>query len=206
VRRGHVKAKLLHQPREARRLTFGKVEHEPRQRRGVDDRMLERALEASTDEPGVERIVAVLDENGALGESQKCPSRIPEFGGADEHRAVDVVTLARVRVDGRATIHQRVEEGEWAVEAESLGPQLQDKERRIACRLDVDGDELGILQPCPRRQLGRIDSDLFPRYRLRSAAGFEKDRLRIHWGGANARRARRISSRVTALINKAATA
>jgi hypothetical protein len=31
--------------------------------------MLERALEASTHEPGVERIVAVLDENGTLRES-----------------------------------------------------------------------------------------------------------------------------------------
>jgi hypothetical protein len=187
-------------------LTFGKLEHKPRQRRGVDDRMLERALEASTDEPGVERIMAVLHEDSALGESEECPPRIPELGGADEHRAIDVVTLAGVRVDGRATIHQRVEEGEWPIETESLGSQLEDKEWRIACRLDVDGDELSVLEPRPRRKLGRIDGDLFPRHRLRGAAGFEKDRLRIHWGGANARRARRISSRVTARINKAATA
>jgi hypothetical protein len=109
--------------------------------------MLERALEATTDQPGVERIVAVLDENGALCESQERSPRISELGGADEHRAIDVVTLAGVRVDGRATIHQRVEEGEWPIETESLGSQLEDKEWRIACRLDVDGDELSVLQP-----------------------------------------------------------
>jgi hypothetical protein len=68
VRRGHVKAELLHQPRQPWRLTFRQVEHQPGERGGVDDRMLEWALETSTNEPGVERIVAVLDENGALRE------------------------------------------------------------------------------------------------------------------------------------------
>jgi hypothetical protein len=115
MRWGHVKAKLLNQSSQPWRLTFRKVEHEPCERRGVDDRMLERALEATTDQPGVERIVAVLDENGALCESQERPPRISELGGADEHRAIDVVTLFRVRVDRRATIHQRVEKSKRAV-------------------------------------------------------------------------------------------
>jgi hypothetical protein len=161
-------------------LTFGQVEHEPRERCGVDDRVLEWTLEASTNEPGVERIVAVFDEHGALCESKESPPRISELGGADEHRAVDVVTLFRVGVDRRAAIHQRVEEGKRAVETESLGPQLQDQERRIACGLDVNGDELGVLQSRPRRELGCIDGDLFPRHRLRCTARLEKDRLRSH--------------------------
>jgi hypothetical protein len=91
-----------------------------------------------------------------------------------------VVPLARVGVDRRAAIHQRVEEGKRAIETESLGSQLQDQERRVACRLDVDGDELGVLQACLRRQLRRIDGDLLPRYRLHCAARLEKDRLGIH--------------------------
>jgi hypothetical protein len=66
---GDIKSELLHQARQPWCLTFGEVEHEPRQRRGVDDRMLERALEASTNEPGVKRIVAVFDEDGALSET-----------------------------------------------------------------------------------------------------------------------------------------
>jgi hypothetical protein len=117
-----------------------------------------------------------------------------------------VVALFRVRVDRRAAIHQRVEEGKRAVEPESLRPQLQDQERRVTCCLDVDGDELGVLQPCARRQLGGINGDLLPRYRLHCAARLEEDLLGGHWAGAKARRARRISSGVTALINKAATA
>jgi hypothetical protein len=65
----HVKSELLHQARQPRSLAFRQVQYQPGQRRGVDDRMLERALEASTNEPGVKCIVAVFDENGALGES-----------------------------------------------------------------------------------------------------------------------------------------
>jgi hypothetical protein len=142
--------------------------------------MFEWALEATTNEPGVERIVAVFDENSALGEAEECPSGVPELGRADEHRAIDVVTLARVRVDWRAAIHQRVEEGKRAVETESLSAELQNQEGRVARRLDVDGDELGVLQPGLRRQLGCIDGDLFPRNRLRRAPRLKKDRLRIH--------------------------
>jgi hypothetical protein len=85
VRRRHVETELLHQARQPRRLTFGKVEHEPGQRRRVDDRMLEWTFEAATNEPGVERIMAVLDENRAVSESQERPARIPELGCADEH-------------------------------------------------------------------------------------------------------------------------
>ena len=83
--RGHVKAELLHQPRQPRRLTFGEVEHKPCQRRGVDDWMLEWTFEAATNQPRVERIVAVFDENSALGEAEERPSRVPELGRADEH-------------------------------------------------------------------------------------------------------------------------
>jgi hypothetical protein len=72
--------------------------------------VLERGLEASPDEPGVEGIVAVLDQNSALSKTQEGPARVPELGGADEHRTVDVVSPARIRIDGRAAVDQRVEE------------------------------------------------------------------------------------------------
>jgi hypothetical protein len=91
-----------------------------------------------------------------------------------------VVALARVGIDWRAAIHQRVEESERAVETESLGTKLKNKEGRIACGFDVDGDELGLVQSCVGRQLGRIDGDFLPRYRLGGAARLEKDRLGNH--------------------------
>jgi hypothetical protein len=68
VGRRYVESQLLHKAGQAWSLALGEVEHEPGKCRGVDDRMLERAFEASSHQPGVESVVAVLDENRALGE------------------------------------------------------------------------------------------------------------------------------------------
>jgi hypothetical protein len=206
VGRRHVQTELLHQPRQPRGLPFGKVENEPGQRRGVDDRMLQWALKPATDEPRVEGVVAVLNENGALSKPQEGPTRIPEFRRSDQHGAVDVVALACVGIDRRAAVDEGVEEGQWTVETEALGAELQDQERRVARGLDVDRDELSVLQPGPRRELGCIDGDLLPRHRLGRTARLEEDRLRNHRAGAKARRAKRISSGVTALSSKTAAA
>src|ERR1700674_3854430 len=109
------------------------------------------------------------------------------------------MSLAGVRIDWRAAVDQRVEKGKRAVETESLSAKLQDEERRRPCRLDVDRDELGGLQPGLRSQLRCIDGDLLPQYGLHGATRLEEDRLRGHGAGARARRAKRISSVVTAL-------
>jgi hypothetical protein len=168
--------------------------------------MLERALETATDEPRVEGVVAVLNEDRALGEPEKRPARIPELRRADQHRAVDVMALARIRIDGGAAVDQSVEEGKRAVETESLGTELEDQEWRVARRLHIDGDELGGIQRSLRTQVGCIDGDLLPGHRLRRAARLEKDRLLHQGAGARARLARRISSGVTAFSINAATA
>ena len=112
MRWSHVKAELLDQARQAWRLALGQVEDEARQRGGVDDRMLERALQPPADQPRVERVMAVLDEDRSLGETEESPARVLEFRRPDEHRAVDVVALFGVRVDGCAAVDQRVEEGQ----------------------------------------------------------------------------------------------
>jgi hypothetical protein len=109
VGRRHVEAQLLHQPGETGGLTLGQLEHEPGQRGGVDDRMLQRTFEPATYQPGVEGVVAVLDEDGALGEAKEGAPRIAELGRSDQHRTVDVVALLRVGVDRRAAIDERVE-------------------------------------------------------------------------------------------------
>ena len=202
--RRDVESELLHQPGQPGSLAFGQLEHQPGQRRSVDDRMLKRTLKATTDEPGVEGVVAVLDEHRALSESQERPARVAELRRADQHRAIDVMPLVGVGIDRRAAVDQRVEECKRAVELKSLGAELKDKKGRIARRLDVDGDELRDLQPGLRRQLGCIDGDLLPRHRLRRVARFEEKRLRGHGDGINARWAQRISSAVTALSNRAA--
>jgi hypothetical protein len=186
VRRGDVEAELLHEPRQARRLTLGQVHDETGKRGGVDDRMLERALQATTDEPRVEGVVAVLYENRALRKPQKCAARVPELRRADEHRALDVVTPARIRVDGGAAVDERVEERQRAGEREPFGPDLQHEEWGVACRLHIQRHELGVFESRARTHLGRVHRDLLPRHRLDGATWFEEYRLGGHETNASA--------------------
>src|SRR5258708_10431543 len=167
--------------------------------------MLEWALQAATNKPCVERVMAVLDEHGALRESQKRTAGVPEFRRADQHRAIDVMALFRVWIDGCPAIDQRVEERERGVEGEPLRSKLQDQEGSVAGRLDVERDELGLFQPSQRPNLGCVDRDLLPRHQLHRATGLEVQRLRAHRASASARRAHPISSRPRARSSKTAT-
>jgi hypothetical protein len=72
--------------------------------------VLERGFETSPDEPGVEGIVAVLDQHRALSKTQKSAPGVPELGSADQHGTVDVVAPPRIGIDGRAAVDQGVEE------------------------------------------------------------------------------------------------
>jgi hypothetical protein len=195
VRRSHIQAELFDQPRQAGRLAHREVEHETRERGGVDDRMLEGALEPAAHEPRVERVVAVLHQHRAVGEAQEGPPGVAEVRRADEHRPIDVVPPLGVRVDRCPAIDEGVEEGERPVEAKALGAELQDQEGRVACGLDVEGDELSVFETGLGPDLRGVDGDLLPWHRLRRAARLEKEGLGAHqraW--ASARRAQLISS------------
>ena len=85
MRRRDVERKLLDQARKPGRLPPRQVEDQPRESRGVDDRMHERTLEPATDEPRVERVVTVLDEHRALREPEKAAPGVLELRRADEH-------------------------------------------------------------------------------------------------------------------------
>jgi len=201
-----VKLQLLHEAGQARSLALGEIEHQPRQRRCVDDRVLERALQPPPYQPGVEGIVAVLDEDGALSEAQERPAGVPELRCANQHRAVDLVALLGVRIDGRPAVDKGVEERQRTGQLESLGAKLEHQEWGVARRLNVDGDELGIVQGRLRAELRRVHGNLFPLHELCRTARLEKERLRSHRDKANARRANRISSALIALSSRAATA
>jgi len=202
-----VEAELFHEPGEAGRLSLGQLENEPRERGCVDDRMLEWAFQPAPDQPGVERVMAVLDQHGAMREAEEGPPRIPELGGPDEHRAIDVMAAACIWIDGGAAVDQRVEERKGAAELEPLRPDLEDEERSVAGRLDVQGDELGVFEQCVRAQLGRIDRDLLPGHRLRRAARLEHHPPISHQrASASALRAKAISSDVIARSSRAAPA
>ena len=200
-----VEPELVDEAAQARNLTLWDLEDEPGQRARVDDRVLERALQAAADEPGVEGVVAVFHEHSALREAEECASRVLEDRRADQHRAVDVVTPARVRVDGRAAIDKRVEEGQRAVQAKSLSPQLEHEKRRVARGLDVEGHELRFVQRRLRAHFGRVDSDLLPGHRGGRATGLEVQGLRAHRAAINARRAQLTSWVLTARSRSTAT-
>jgi len=110
--RRNVEPELLHQPGQAGSLAFWKVQHKPGQRRGIDDRMLQRTFEAATHEPRIEGVVAVLDEDSALGETKECPAGVAKLWCSYQHRPVNVVPLFGIRVDGGAAVDKGVEEGQ----------------------------------------------------------------------------------------------
>ncbi|HXC77460.1 MAG TPA: hypothetical protein VNU19_10445 [Candidatus Acidoferrum sp.] len=76
--------------------------------------MRQRAFQAATHQPAVEGIVAVLDQDSALGEPKERPAGITKLRRADQHRPVDVVALLGVGVDRRAAVDERVEKGQRA--------------------------------------------------------------------------------------------
>jgi hypothetical protein len=205
VSRRHVEAELLHQPCQTGGLALLKLEHEPGEGRGVDDRVLERAFEPPAHQPGVECVVAVLDENCAMGESKKRPSCVAKFWRADQHRTVDVVPLLGIGVDRRPAIDERVEEGKRAGQLESFGAQLEHQERGVPRRLHIDGDELGVVKRRLRAKLRRVDRDLLPGNRLRRPSRLEVNGLHDR-RPSNAARRNCISWRVIALRSTTAAA
>jgi hypothetical protein len=64
----HPDLKQLHEARQAGRLARRQLQHQPAERGGVHHRVLERAAEPAAEDPGVEGVVAVLDQHRAAGE------------------------------------------------------------------------------------------------------------------------------------------
>ena len=79
-----------------------------------------------------------------------------------------------------------------------LGADLKDKERCVSSGLDVESHELGFVQEGLRADLWRVYGDLLPGHHLSGSARLQEHRLRRHGARASARRAKRISSAVTA--------
>jgi hypothetical protein len=198
VGRLDVDAEVGDQPGQPGHLALRKLHDKAGQRGRVDDRVLERALEATTDQPRVECVVAVLHEHGAVGETQEGAARVLEHGRADEHRAVDVVALAGVGVDRGTAVDERVEKRERAIEREALSAQLEHQEWSVPGGLHVEGDELSVVERSERPDLGRVDRDLLPRHRRCRASGLQVERFSAHRASTSARLAHRISSFVTA--------
>jgi hypothetical protein len=153
----------LDQAGQAGSLAGGQLQDQTGQGGGVDDRVLEGCAQPASHQPGIEGVVAVLDQDGAPGEAQEGPPGVAELGRADQHLAVDQVAAAGVGVDRRPAVDQGVEEGQGAGEPESLGPDLQDQEGAVAGGLHVQGHELGLLQERLRTHLG-LHQEVLPEH------------------------------------------
>jgi hypothetical protein len=200
--RSDVDAEVGDQPGEARHLALRQFHDQAREGGRVDDRVLQWAFQAAADQPGVECVVTVLHEHRAMGKAQESTPGILEHGRADKHGAIDVVPPFRVRVDGRPAVDERVEERERALQRETLRAQLEHEERRVAGRLDVEGDELRLVERRQRTHFGRVDRDLLPGHERGGSARFQIERLMplvgTHRAMTSARRAHAISSMDTA--------
>jgi len=177
MRGSDVQAEVRDEPAQPRDLAFGNFHDQSRKRGGVDDRMLERTFQPAPDEPRVEGVVAVLHQHRSVSESKECAARVLEDRRADEHRAIDLMTLPRVRIDRRAAIDQSVEERQSAFEGEALCSKLEDKKGRVACGLDVERHELSFVEGGERSDLRGVDRNLLPRHQRGGASGLEEKRL-----------------------------
>jgi hypothetical protein len=102
----------LHQPRQPRRLAGRQLENQPAERSRVHDRVLERPGETAAEDPGVEGVVAVLDQDSAPGEMEEGAAGVAELGRVDQHLALDQVPAPGVGVDRSPGVNQGVEEAE----------------------------------------------------------------------------------------------
>jgi len=100
----------LDQPGEPGCLAAGQLEHQPAKGRRVDDLVLERPGEASPQDPGVEGVVAVLDQDRSACEVEERPPGVAELRGVDEHLAFDQVPPLGVGIDRRPGMDEGVEQ------------------------------------------------------------------------------------------------
>ena len=148
----------LYQACQAGGLAGGQLEHQAAERRRVDDRVLERPGEAPAQDPGVEGVVAVLDQDRSPGEVEEGPPRVAELGRIDEHFALDQVPPLGVGVDRRPGVDEGVEETQRPAQPEPLGTDLEDEEGAVTGGLDVHRHELGLLE----RRLGADRGEIVP--------------------------------------------
>jgi hypothetical protein len=110
--------------------------------------MSKRGPQPATEQPGVEGVVAVLDQHRAPGEPEKGAAGSAELGRPDQHRSVDQVAAPGIGIYRRPAVDEGIEQREGAGEAEPLSPDLEHEEGPVAGGLDVHGDELGLIEGC----------------------------------------------------------
>jgi len=174
----HADLQQLHEAGQAGRLARRQLQHQPAERGGVHHRVLERAAQPAAEDPGVEGVVAVLDQHRAAREVEEAAARVAELRRVHQHLAIDQVPALGVGVDRRPRVDQGVEEAQRAAEPEALGADLEDQEGPVAGGLDVDRDVLGLVERSLRADRGevRLRPRRLPDDQLRRPPGFQPER------------------------------
>ena len=73
----------LDEPGQAGRLSRRQLQDQATERGRIEDGVLERPGEATAEDPGVERVMAVLDQHRGAGEVQEGAAGVRELGGVD---------------------------------------------------------------------------------------------------------------------------
>jgi hypothetical protein len=118
--------------------------------------MLEWPRQAPPDDPGVEGVVRVLDENRPAREVEEGAAGVGKLRRIGDHVPIDLVTPPGIGIDRRTGVNQRVEERERSAQVEALGADLEDEEGPVAGRLDVESDVLDRLERAVRRNGGEF--------------------------------------------------
>jgi hypothetical protein len=156
VGRSDVKLEGFDEAGERRGLPGRQPQHEAAECGRVEDRVFEGPRQPASDDPRIEGVVGVLDENGSAREVEEGAAGVRKLRGVGDHLAIDLMAPARVGIDGGARVDQRVEEREGAAEVEALGADFEDEEGPVARRFDVERDVFGGLQRAVRRDRGKL--------------------------------------------------
>src|SRR5205807_4939301 len=152
-------AELLAQTLESNGVV--KAPESSRQPCGVDVVGIQRGAHGARNQPGVERVSAVLDEHRALDEAAEPLDDTCHVRSSAKRLCVDAVDAAGVRIDAVTAVHERLEAQQMPLEGEGHRPQLHQLMRGLAGGLAVERHEAQRLDRCVAsrpwvRALGRI--------------------------------------------------
>ncbi len=124
------------------------VPERPRHAAGVEVVGVDRGLHGAGDQPGVERVGAVFDEDRSPAEAAEPVQHALHGRRATEALRADAVDALRIGVDAVGAVHQRFERHDVPVKCEGHRAELHEPVWRLAGGLAVQGDEAQLLYLC----------------------------------------------------------
>lgn len=106
---------------------------------------VQRSPDGARDQPGVERVGAVLDEHRPLHEAPEPLQNAAHRRCAVQCLTADAVNAPGVGVDAVVAVHERLEAEEMALQGERHRAELDQMMWRLSGRLAIEGDETKVV-------------------------------------------------------------